>query len=225
MSNPAPPGTEARIWDLPTRLFHWTLVLLIGLLYATGEFELLDMRWHFWCGYAALALILFRILWGFLGSQTSRFKEFVRGPAAISGYVKAMFSTSQKISIGHNPLGGWSVLALLASVLLQAVTGLFASDEIDTDGPFAAHVSGRTVKLMTRLHHWNQNVLLGLICLHIVAVLLYLLLRHENLVRPMISGRRHLPGAAPLRFTNGWLAAVLLLLSAVAVAAVIWVAG
>jgi cytochrome b len=214
-----------RIWDLPTRLFHWVLVLLIGLLFATGEFDLLDMRWHFWAGYAALALIMFRILWGFLGSQTSRFTQFVRGPSAITAYVRELSSTNAKISIGHNPLGGWSVLALLLSVLVQAVTGLFSSDEIDTDGPLVAHVSGRTVKLMTRLHHWNQNVLLALVCLHIVAVLLYLVLRHENLIRPMISGRRQLSGAAPLRFANAWLAAALLLLCALAVGALVWLAG
>jgi cytochrome b len=218
-------GRPVRIWDLPTRLFHWALVGLIVLLFGTGEFGLLDMHWHFWAGYAALALIVFRILWGFLGSQTSRFAEFLRGPSVIAAYLEALFSTNPKISIGHNPLGGWSVLALLLSVLLQAVTGLFSSDEIDTDGPLVQLVATRTVKLMTRLHHWNENVLLALICLHIVAVLLYLLLRHENLIGTMISGRRHLPDAGPLRFANGWLAAVLLLLSAAAVAALVWWAG
>jgi cytochrome b len=103
--------TGIRVWDLPTRLFHWLLVVLIVLLYATGEFGMLDMRWHFWLGYATLALTVFRVSWGLFGSQTSRFADFVRGPAAVGRYVKAQISTNAHFSLGHNPLGGWSVLA------------------------------------------------------------------------------------------------------------------
>lgn len=214
-----------RIWDLPTRLFHWTLVASIVLAYASGEFELLDMRWHFWSGYAALALIMFRILWGLFGSQTSRFSEFVRGPSAAAAYLKALFSPAAKTSVGHNPLGGWSVLALLASVLVQAVSGLFASDDIDVDGPLTAHVSTRAVKWMTRVHHWNQSLLLALIGAHIVAVLLYLLVKRDNLIAPMLSGRRWSETPAPLRFVSAWRALLLLLLSVGAVAALVWWAG
>ena len=133
------------VWDLPTRLFHWLLVVLILLLYATGEFGMLDMRWHFWFGYATLALMVFRLLWGLFGSQTSRFADFVRGPVAVGRYVKEQISTNAHFSVGHNPLGGWSVLALLLSVLVQSASGLFASDGIDTDGPFSGSVSGYTV--------------------------------------------------------------------------------
>jgi len=220
-------GTEdaVRVWDLPTRLFHWVLVALIVLLYATGEYGLLDMRWHFWTGYATLALLVFRVLWGFFGSQTSRFGDFVRGPFAVAGYVRALFSTNSQVSTGHNPLGGWSVLALLLSVSVQSVTGLFSSDEVDTDGPFVALASVKTVKLMTRLHHWNQNVLLLLIGVHVAAVLLYLLLKHENLIAPMINGRKRLPVSRPLYYASAWRAWALLLMSAVAVAALVWLAG
>ena len=214
-----------RVWDLPTRLFHWLLVVLIVLLYATGEFGMLDMRWHFWLGYATLALIVFRVLWGLFGSQTSRFGDFVRGPPAVARYVKAQMSTNAHISIGHNPLGGWSVLALLLSVLLQSVTGLFASDEIDTDGPFTGQVPGYTVKLMTRLHHWNENVLLLLIALHVAAVLFYLLVKRDNLIVPMLTGRKQATPPGMLRFASPWLALALLLLSMAAVAAMIWYAG
>jgi len=218
--------SDMRVWDLPTRLFHWLLVVLIALLYATGEFGMLDMRWHFWLGYATLALIVFRVLWGLFGSQTSRFAGFVRGPAAIIAYARALFSTSPQVSIGHNPLGGWSVLALLASVGVQSVTGLFASDEIDVDGPLAARVSTRTIKLMTRLHHWNGNLLLALIGVHIAAVLLYLLVKNENLIAPMLSGRRDFgPQDAPaagLRFASGRRALALFALSAGLVALLVW---
>ena len=205
-------GDTIRVWDLPTRLFHWVLVALIVLLYATGEYDVLDMRWHFWAGYATLALLLFRVLWGFLGSQTSRFRDFVRGPFAVAAYVRALFSTNRKPSVGHNPLGGWSVLALLLCVAVQSVTGLFSSDEIDSDGPFVAHVPVKTVKLI-------------LIGVHVAAVVLYLLLRHENLIGPMISGRKRSADARPLRFAGAWLALTLALLSIAAVAILVLIAG
>ena len=217
--------SATRVWDLPTRLFHWSLVALIVLLYASGEFGLLDMRWHFWFGYATLALIVFRVLWGLFGSQTSRFADFVRGPVAVGRYVKAQISTNAHFSVGHNPLGGWSVLALLLSVLLQCVTGLFASDEIDTDGPYSGSVSGYTVKLMTRLHNWNENVLLLLVALHVAAVLFYLLVKHDNLITPMFTGLKQGGSLDSPRFASTWLALLLLLLSLAAVAVMVWCAG
>lgn len=214
-----------RVWDAPTRLFHWSLVALIVLQYLTGEYDLLDMRWHFWGGYATMALVVFRILWGFFGSQTSRFGHFVHGPAAVVVYLRTLFSARHYAHVGHNPLGGWSVLVLLLSVMLQALTGLFSADDLDNEGPLAAHVSTRVVKQMTHLHHLNQSVLLGLIALHVVAVLLYLLVRRENLITAMFSGRRPLRAAAPLRFVSAWRALALLLASAGAVAALVWWAG
>jgi cytochrome b len=216
------PRMFIRVWDLPTRVFHWVLVVLIALQYATGEFHLLDMRWHFWCGYATLALVLFRVVWGFLGSQTSRFVEFVRGPRAVTSYLRAQLSMNPQISIGHNPLGGWSVLVLLASIAVQIASGLFASDEIDTDGPLVSFVSQRTVKWMTRVHGWNQNLLLVLIAAHVLAALLYLLLKRENLISPLISGRKSVPEKTSLRFASGWLALVLLLLCCAVVGAFAW---
>ena len=222
MTSSSEPRTLVRVWDLPTRTFHWALVVLIALQYATGEFHVLDMRWHFWFGYATLALILFRVLWGLVGSQTSRFSEFVRGPRSVASYLRAQLSTNPQISVGHNPLGGWSVLALLASIALQLVTGLFASDEIDTDGPLVGLVAQRTVKWMTRLHEWNQNALLVLIGLHVLAALLYLLLKRENLIMPMISGRKSVREDTALRFASGWLALALLLLCGVVVGVFVW---
>ena len=221
MSAPLP----LRVWDVPTRLFHWTLALLIALQYATAEFHLLDMRWHFRFGYATLALVLFRVLWGLCGSQTSRFAGFMRGPRAVFAYLRSQFSTNPQVSIGHNPLGGWSVLALLVGVFVQVITGLFASDEIDTDGPLVASVSTHTVKVMTRLHDWNQNLLLALIALHVLAVLAHLLLKHENLIVPMITGRKRARAADGMRFASGWLALGLFLLCAAAVGAAAWWVG
>lgn len=209
------------VWDLPTRLFHWALVVLIALQFASGEFELLSMAWHYWLGYATLALIVFRVLWGFFGSSTSRFAEFVRGPAAAARYALASVRGSEPVVIGHNPLGGWSVLLMLACILLQSISGLFASDDLTESGPLAARVSDETVKWMTRVHHINRYVLLILIVLHVSAVLLHWVMRHENLVAPMWHGRKRIDGARSMALIPVWRALALLLLSSVAVAALI----
>ncbi|MDR3388712.1 MAG: cytochrome b/b6 domain-containing protein [Rudaea sp.] len=224
--NASTDGTPSvRVWDLPTRLFHWALAVLIALQYATGEFGLLDMDWHYRFGYAILALVAFRILWGFAGSQTSRFADFLRGPAVVLRHMRAYFYKNPQSYVGHNPPGGWSVLAMLACVLVQALSGLFASDEITEQGPFADRVGEKTMRLLTRVHDWNQNVLLALIALHVVAVLLHLLLKHDNLILPMLSGRKPLAGAPALRFVSGWRALLLLGVCAAAVVALAWYAG
>jgi cytochrome b len=218
-------GRSVRVWDAPTRLFHWILAVLILGQYLTAKFDLLDMEWHFRFGYAVLALVAFRLLWGFFGSQTSRFSAFVHGPAAVLAHVRLLIASGRQERIGHNPLGGWSVLALLLSLAVQAASGLFASDDLDNAGPLAAHVSEHTVRLLTRVHHWNEIVLLALIALHVAAVLLYLLLRHENLIAPMFSGRKRVAEPEPLRFASAWLALALLLVCAAAVGIMVWCAG
>jgi len=207
---------NVRVWDVPTRLFHWLLVVLIVLQYATAEFHVLDMEWHFRFGYATLALIVFRLLWGVFGSQTSRFSAFVRGPSAVFRHSVSLLSNKAAPSVGHSPLGGWSVLVLLASVLLQAISGLFASDGIDTQGPLADRLTAAAVKTWTRIHDWNQDLLLIIIALHVLAIGLHYLLRKENLLSPMLTGRKAVE-TAPLRFA-GWTRA--LIATAVAVAAV-----
>ena len=222
---PSHPSAPTKIWDLPTRLFHWLLAILILLQYGTAEWHWLSMQWHVWFGFTTLALLLFRLMWGFAGSQTSRFSDFVRGPRRAFAYARDLLANRARFNIGHNPLGGWSVLALLLCVLVQAVSGLFASDDIDNDGPLAAHVTTRTVRLMTRIHHWNENVLLVLIGVHVAAVLLYLVLRRDNLITPMISGRRFVVDPPALRFASAARAFALLLLSVAAVAALVWWAG
>jgi cytochrome b len=211
-----PPGL-IRVWDLPTRVFHWLLVVLIALQYASGEFGWLSMAWHYWLGYATLALIVFRVMWGFAGSETSRFRAFLRGPRAVSGYMVESLRGGGDRAPGHNPLGGWSVLLMLGSVALQAVSGLFSSDDIMEEGPLVARASVATVELMTSIHQINRYVLLVLIALHIGAVLLHWLIRNDNLVAPMLHGRAHFGQARPLRFVSSWRALILLALSAAAV--------
>ncbi len=212
-------------WDLPVRLFHGLLIVLIALQYLSGEFDLLPIEIHFWLGYATLALILFRIGWGFFGSENARFAGFVRGPRAIMRYLRSLTSSARQYGAGHNPLGGWSVLAMLGCVLLQAVTGLFSADDIGDSGPLAGLVSEHTVKLMTRLHHLNQNLLLGLIALHLAAVLFYQLVLRQNLITPMIfTDGKTVPDKTAAR-TGLIRAAVILLFAIAVVGAVVWYGG
>lgn len=218
---PTPVTSHIRVWDLPTRLFHWLLVALIALQYAGGEFGLLPMPWHYRFGYATLALLVFRVLWGFAGSQTSRFADFLRSPRSLLRYVADLARGRVARAPGHNPLGGWSVMLMLASVALQAISGLFSSDDISEEGPLVARVSGATVALMTRIHHLNRYALLLLIALHVGAIALYYAIRNENLVAPMLHGRARFERARALRFVSSWRALGLLVLSGAAVLALV----
>jgi len=214
------------VWDLPTRLFHWILVALIILQYASGEFGVLSMEWHFRLGYATIALIVFRVLWGFAGSGTSRFAHFVRGPRSVLSYLRGSLHGRVKSDIGHNPLGGWSVLLMLTCIAIQAVSGLFASDDLTETGPFAAHVSDATVALMTRIHNIDRWVLLVLIALHVIAVLMHWVIRDDNLVAPMLHGRKETEESESMRIVSSWLALALAIASALAVWALIaWAGG
>ncbi len=210
------PLHHIQIWDLPTRLFHWALVALIALQFASGEFGLLPMRWHYLMGYATLVLIVFRVLWGFAGSQTSRFGDFLRGPREVLHYMVDSLRGRATHAPGHNPLGGWSVLLMLAVVAVQGISGLFASDDISEEGPLVAHVSDACVALMTRIHHLDRYVLLILIALHVGAVLLHWVIRDDNLIAPMLHGRAVAEAPEP-RFVSPWRALVLCALSAGAV--------
>jgi cytochrome b len=195
------PGTSdgpptIRVWDLPTRLFHWLLVVCVALSYVSGRTGGNAMRYHLWSGGAILGLILFRLAWGLVGGRHARFADFVRGPAAAARYARDLWRRQAPRHPGHNPLGGWSILAMLASLLLQAVTGLFASDDILTEGPLMPLVSKAASDFLTRLHRLNQQVVVALVALHLAAIMFYWL-RGENLVTPMITGRKEWYGTAP----------------------------
>jgi cytochrome b len=208
------------VWDSPVRLFHWTLVLLIGFSWLSGEMEW--MEWHMYSGYAVLALVLFRILWGFVGSTHARFGDFLYGPGALIAYVRTLPSRTAAKFAGHNPLGGISVVLVLLCVLVQAGTGLFSNDDILTEGPLYKHVTKELSDWLTTIHKYNFNVLLTLIVVHVSAVLYYLLYKSENLIKPMFTGRKHLPpGTSPAVMRSAWLALVLLAVCAAGVWALI----
>jgi cytochrome b len=185
VETPAPTVSGTRVWDLPTRVTHWAFVIGVAFSWWTADAGRLE--WHRWSGYTLLALVLFRTYWGFLGSSTARFVNFVRGPRAVAAYLRGGVSNE----IGHNPLGALSVLALLGLLLAQIVLGLFA---IDVDGiesgPLSLYVSFETGRACAEWHEVVFNALMVLIATHIVAVLYYLVARRQNLVGAMITGLR-----------------------------------
>jgi cytochrome b len=201
-----------RIWDWPTRLFHWLLVVLIAAAWWTAEEHLLT--WHYRIGIATFCLLVFRIVWGFIGSSTARFARFVRGPRATLDYLRG----AGPAAIGHNPLGALSVLALLALTTIVVVLGLFATDEDGLDpGPLSHWVSYDAAEQAQALHETGFDLLLVLIGLHVAAILYYALVKHHNLVGPMLTGRGAAPegteamrAAAPWRLAVAVAAAILL---------------
>ncbi len=201
-----------RVWDLAVRLFHWALLILVVTSVTTGLTGGNAMAWHVRSGILILGLLLFRWCWGFFGSTTARFVDFLHSPRRVFEFTGNLLRNRQALVAGHNPLGGWMVLLMLLSLSLQAGTGLFADDEIFTTGPLAHLVSGSTNSLLTSIHDTNAWVLISLIAAHIVAVLFHLLVRRENLVYPMITGHKPWPTEVPapiLRFAPSWGAALL----------------
>ncbi len=189
--------TEITLWDLPTRLFHWGLVGTIAVCWVSGE--LLDdaMTLHIWAGYCALALLLFRVMWGFFGSETARFSQFVTSPPQVAAYVRTLLQRKPGTHAGHNPLGGWSVLVLLALSLTVTVSGLFSNDEVSTWGPLAHRITPDLSDRLSDMHGIAFNVLAGVIALHVLAVLFYRLYKRDNLILPMITGRKPVSAAVP----------------------------
>jgi cytochrome b len=211
-----------RLWDWPVRLVHLGLILLVPALWWTQDRGL--MEWHQRAGLLLLGLVLFRLLWGLVGSDTARFARFLAGPARLAAYLRS----GRWAGLGHNPLGGWSVLALLSILLVQAGLGLFASD---TDGlvygPLNHLVSYGTAEEITDLHELGFNILLAFIALHVSTVILYFVWKGDNLIGPMITGRKPLaelpPEAAdlPLAFQSP---ARALLLLGICFALIWWIA-
>ncbi|HEX5634213.1 MAG TPA: cytochrome b/b6 domain-containing protein [Gemmatimonadales bacterium] len=208
-------GTAVRVWDLPTRIFHWTLVALVAFSFTTGKVGGGWMEWHVKSGYAILALLLFRVAWGLVGSDTSRFAHFLRGPRAAWRYGRETLAGRHPTLPGHNPLGGWMVLLMLAVLAVQATSGLFVDDEIATQGPLAARASGEVVGRMSELHEDNQWVIVGVVSLHVLAILAYRFALRVSLVPAMWHGRAPVPpGVAPPRMRPTALAAALLAIAA-----------
>ena len=188
--------SAVRIWDLPTRLFHFTLGLSVVGLIITGEVGGDAMRIHFWLGYVVLTLVLFRVVWGVFGGHWSRFVNFLPTPQVVRNYVVALRRKEQPMSISHNPLGALSVLAMLTFLLLQVASGLISDDEISISGPLTNLAPGAWVSIATNYHaEIGKVVLILLLVLHVASVLFYKFFKNENLITPMIHGDKQLPSA------------------------------
>jgi cytochrome b len=211
-----------RVWDLPTRLFHWTLAVCVVGSVISAKVGGNALVWHFWLGYAVFALILFRLSWGVVGGRWSRFTSFLYAPGTTLRYLRGQIRPGEYLDVGHNPLGAVSVLGLLAVLAAQVGTGLFADDEIASTGPLIKFVSGATSLSLTHWHkRYGQWLVIGLVLLHIGAIVFYRVRKQQNLVRPMLLGDKLLPRDVPASADHGRsraLAAALLALCALGVA-------
>ncbi|MCU0926088.1 MAG: cytochrome b/b6 domain-containing protein [Hydrogenophaga sp.] len=190
-----------RVWDLPTRLFHWALVLCVAGLIITGNIGGNAMIWHGRLGYAVLTLLLFRLAWGLVGGHWSRFVSFVYAPSSVLAYLRGQGKPEH--SVGHNPLGAFSVFAFLLVLLAQVGSGLFADDEIAFTGPLAALVSGDWVSQATRYHKdVGKLLLIALVALHLGAMVFYKFIKKQSLVGPMIGGDKAVGFSVPASQDN-----------------------
>jgi cytochrome b len=188
---------KIRIWDLPLRLFHWLLVMAVMGSFVSVKLGGNAMIWHGRFGYLVLALIIFRLIWGFVGTHHARFAQFIKSPKVILAYLKNPTETP-----GHSPLGAISVMVLIGFFLVQALAGLFASDDIAFDGPLAKFVASAWVELLTSFHRLNEWVLLALVAVHIGAILYYKYAKRINLISAMITGDKEWADTAPLVHEN-----------------------
>jgi cytochrome b len=190
------PMFTVRIWDLPTRLFHWALASCVIGLVITGNVGGNAMVWHFRLGYAVLTLVLFRVAWGFLGGHWSRWSSLPLHPRHVLAYLQSQ--STDRIQAGHNPLGSWSILAMLFFLLFQVSTGLISDDEIANAGPLTALVSGSWVSWASAWHkNWGKLIILLLVLLHLAALLWHRFNKHPPLLPAMLHGDKSLPEPVP----------------------------
>lgn len=198
---------KTRIWDLPTRLFHWSFAASVTGAIVTAKIEEMDLHLRF--AFAVCVLLIFRVMWGFVGSETARFSHFVKGPGAIRGYLRGEWSR-----VGHNPLGALSVIGLLGVIGLQVTTGLFSNDDVLFEGPWAGWIGSSGSTTMTGRHHLLEKAVLVLVILHIAAIVFYRFRKNEHLVRPMIVGTGEIPtGASSPAMVPAWRALPVLAVS------------
>jgi cytochrome b len=211
---PDPIPQPIRVWDLPTRIFHWALALTIVGSVLSAQIGGNAMTWHFRLGYAVFTLLAFRLLWGLVGGRWSRFASFIYAPGTVLRYLRGQVRPDEHLDVGHNPLGSFSVLALLAILAAQVATGLVADDEIANLGPLNRYVSNATAHLATSWHKdWGSSLVYVLVALHVGAIVFYLRRKKIDLVRPMLVGDKPLPPGTPAsadRWRHRMMALVLL---------------
>jgi cytochrome b len=220
--------TKVRIWDLPTRLFHWSLAAAVFGALGTAWIGGNAMTWHMRCGLAVMALLVFRIIWGLVGGRWSRFASFIYAPSTVLRYLRGEVRPGDHFEAGHNPLGAFSVFGLIGFLAVQVATGLVADDEIAFQGPLNRFVGSEKGLAATSWHRdYGQWILLAMVLLHIAAIVFYLVRKKNNLVRPMITGDKPVPPAAadtPPSTDSVRTRALALLLGAACGGMVVWVA-
>jgi len=215
--------TPVRVWDLPTRLFHWGLAVCVVASIVSARVGGNAMAWHFRLGYVVFTLLAFRLVWGLVGGHWSRFVNFVYAPGTVLRYLRGESRPHEHHEVGHNPLGAFSVFALLTLLALQVGTGLFADDEISNAGPLIKYVSGPTSLALTKWHKaFGQWLIVGLVLLHVAAIVFYLVKKKHNLVRPMIVGDKSLAPGVPAAVDNGRTRALALVLVVLCGGLVAW---
>jgi cytochrome b len=215
-------GAAPRVWDLPLRLCHWGLALAVAAAFASHYAGTAAFAWHVRAGCAVLALVAFRVAWGFVGTRHARFASFVRGPRATLAELRALGAPPGAPRAGHTVLGGWMALTLLGALLVQALTGLVANDGVLDSGPLAAYLSRRLGDRLSGWHEAVSSLLLVLVALHVAAALGYRLLRHDDRIGPLVTGRRAgLPSSADIGPERRLLAVLLFALAAALVASVV----
>jgi cytochrome b len=213
-----------RIWDLPTRLFHWTLVVLLFTSWLSAREDW--MRLHVVCGLSVLTLLLFRLIWGIIGSDTARFSHFLKRPFDGIRHLMHLRRREPDTEAGHNAAGGWMVIGLLAILFVQVSTGLFANDDVLTEGPLARFVGKERSDWLTHIHDLNFTLIEIAVAVHVLAIVTYRVLKGHNLLLPMITGKKRLPGTtrAP-RMVHPVLALAIFVLCALAVVGFVRLVG
>jgi cytochrome b len=209
---------RVRVWDVPVRVFHWGVVMLVVAAYVTWRLNWMD--WHGRCGYAVLALAMFRVLWGFFGSETARFARFLAAPRAAARHLSHAFDREPDRQVGHNAAGGWMVLLLVLLLLGETLSGLYVANDVADEGPLTGLTPAAIANAITALHSILWDALLAAVVLHVLAIVVYAAAKGQNLVRPMITGSKLLPADARHPGTASLArAAILLACSALATAA------
>jgi cytochrome b len=213
-----------RVWDWPTRLFHWSLALCMIGSVVSAKVGGNAMVWHFRLGLAVLALLVFRVIWGLIGGRWSRFASFLYAPTTLLRYLRGQARPDELLDVGHSPLGALSVFALLVMLAVQVATGLIADDEIATTGPLIRHVESATSLAATSWHKtWGQWGLLGLVALHVAAIAVYRLVHRRDLVTPMLVGDKPLPPTVPASADHAGRWGLALIALSLGVALALWV--
>jgi cytochrome b len=208
---------SVQVWDVPIRLFHWLVVVLVAGAYATARLNWMD--WHVRIGETLLALVIFRLLWGCFGSETARFHSFLRSPVKAWGHLRHLFHREPDLQVGHNPAGGWMVVVLLALLLGETLSGIYLNNDIANEGPLTEWVPASIANAITALHEILWDALLAAVVLHVLAIGLYAAAKGHNLLTSMLTGRKHLPARVPApRRASTMLAFLLLVVGAVATA-------